>query len=125
MLAGVDLFIRRRSSRVIIGPSSGVGVLLDFDDLLVILLLGESFPSPEEDAIDGVADPALWFARTRFEPSVIRGDVDASERASCRNSLALGERDVVPVNTKKKCEGAWDNIYFTTRYFLSRTFLIS
>ena len=44
---------------MIIGPSLGVGVLLDLEDLLVILLLGESFPSPQDDAIDGVADPAL------------------------------------------------------------------
>ena len=67
------MFILRRSSLVIIFPP--VGVFLEFEDLLVMLLLGESFPPPDEEAIDGVAEPALCpFALPYFEPSLILGD---------------------------------------------------
>ena len=72
---GVDLFILRRSSLVIIFPP--VGVFLEFEDLLVMLLLGESFPPPDEEATDGVAEPALClcpFVLPYLEPSVFLGD---------------------------------------------------
>ena len=52
----MDLFILLRSSLVIIFPL--VGVFLEFDDRLVILRLGESTPPPDEEAMEGVADPA-------------------------------------------------------------------
>ena len=57
LVEGVDLFILLRSSLVIIFPL--VGVFLEFDDRLVILRLGESTPPPDEEAMEGVADPAL------------------------------------------------------------------
>ena len=47
---GVDRFILLKSSLVIIFPP--VGVFLELEDLLVILLLGESFPPPDEDMVD-------------------------------------------------------------------------
>ena len=50
-------------------------MFLEFDDLLVMLLLGESFPPPDDDAIDGVADPDLWpLVRLCLVPSLILGD---------------------------------------------------
>ena len=50
LVDGVDLFILLKSSLVIIFPP--VGVFLELEDLLVILLLGESFPPPDEDTVD-------------------------------------------------------------------------
>ena len=50
LVDGVDRFILLKSSLVIIFPL--VGVFLELEDLLVILLLGESFPPPDEDMVD-------------------------------------------------------------------------
>ena len=50
LVDGVDRFILLKSSLVIIFPQ--VGVFLELEDLLVILLLGESFPPPDEDMVD-------------------------------------------------------------------------
>jgi len=75
LVEGVDLFILLRSSLVIIFPL--VGVFLEFDDLLAILRLGESTPPPDEEAMEGVADPARCLCPlllANFEPSLILGD---------------------------------------------------
>ena len=60
-----------------------------------MLLLGESLvPVPDEDAIDGVADPALAlcpFVLLYFDPSLALG-----EPCGKRESLTLGDKEDGP-----------------------------